>query len=66
MFIDFSEKYKELVVNDLLNYEKISSENLNILIEKEEKIFTSSLVDRYISFITQEAMENKIQKYFEF
>ena len=66
MFIDFSEKYKELVVNDLLNYKTISSKNLNILIEKEEKIFTSSLVDRYISFITQEAMENKIQKYFEF
>lgn len=66
MFIDFSEKYKELVINDLLNYKKISSENLNNLIEKEEKIFTSSLVDRYISFITQEAMENKIQDYFAF
>ena len=66
MFIDFSKKYKDLVVNDLMEYKKISSENLNNLIEKEEKIFTSSLVDRYISFITQEAMENKIQQYFEF
>ena len=66
MFIDFSEKYKELVMDDLLNYKKISSKNLNNLIEKEEKRFTSSLVDRYMAFITQEAMENKIQDYFTF
>ena len=66
MFVDFSEKYKELVMDDLMNYNKISSKNLNNLIEKEEKRFTSSLVDRYISFITQEAMENKIQDYFAF
>lgn len=65
MFIDFNEKYYNLVAMDLLEKNEITSKNLNVLIEKEEKIFTTSLIDIYMGFITQKAMVNKIQSYFD-
>jgi len=66
MFIDFNEKYKKLVVNNLINHKTIQSKKLNKLIEKEENKFTDSLVNNYISFVTQDKMYHKIINYFAF
>ena len=56
---------KQFEKMDLLEKNEITSKNLNVLIEKEEKIFTTSLIDIYMGFITQKAMVNKIQSYFD-
>ena len=66
MFVDFNEKYNKLVVNNLINHNTIQSKKLNKLIEKEGNKFTESLVDNYISFVTQEKMYHKIINYFVF
>tara|TARA_B110000858_G_scaffold24953_1_gene25553 strand:+ start:201 stop:1295 length:1095 start_codon:yes stop_codon:yes gene_type:complete len=61
MFIDFSEKYRNIFSEGLIEESNIYSIKLNNYIEQEEKNFTTKLIDAYMSFITQRILVNKIE-----
>lgn len=61
MFIDFSEKYRNIFSEGLVEEGNIYSIKLNNYIEQEEKNFTTKLIDAYMSFITQRILVNKIE-----